>query len=253
MDELKSQNWWSDGEFWQDFKPLMFDKERVEDASGDVDSVIALTGARAPSKVLDVGCGPGRHSVELARRGFHVTGIDIHEPYLREAEKASCQLERNPRFLKEDMRDFSFDEPFGGAISMFQSLGYFDDPEDDLRTCRSIFNALESGGWLIVEMDGKEVAASNFEERTWLERDGRLILLEYSADAAWTRLRNRWMFRDTDGSWHETEFSYRLFSALELGRLLEEAGFSSIEFFGGMDARPYDQNARRLVALAKRA
>jgi hypothetical protein len=151
------------------------------------------------------------------------------------------------------MREFVLDEPFSGALSLFQSLGYFEDPQDDLRTCRRIFNALESGGWLIVDMDGKEAAASKWEERTWLERDGRLILLEYSVDAAWTRLRNRWMFRDIDGSWHETEFSYRLFSALELGRLLEEAGFESIEFYGGMDARPYDQNAERLVALAKRA
>ena len=253
MDVLKSQNWWSDDDFWQEFKPLMFDKERVQDASGDVETIITITGARAPSKVLDIGCGPGRHCVELARRGFRVTGIDIHEPYLREAEKASSKLEIKPRFLKEDMRYFSFQEPFNGAVSMFQSLGYFDDPQDDLRTCRSIYNALESGGWLFIEMDGKEVAASKFEERTWLERNGRLILLEYSPEAAWTCLRNHWMFRDTDGSWHETEFSYRLFSALELGRLLEEAGFSSIEFFGGMDGRPYDHNAERLMALAKRA
>lgn len=254
MDKQKIPEWWSDPGFWCDFEPLMFDKERMENAAIEVDGVIALSESGHSGNILDVGCGPGRHSIEFARRGFRVTGIDIHQPYLSEAEieADSIELKYQPEFINCDMRKFYTDATFTGAVSLFQSLGYFDEPADDLTVCRNVYSSLEPEGWFIVEMDGKEAAAASFEERIWFERDGRIVFLEYEAEAAWTRLRNKWSFRDRDGTWHEYEFSYRLYSAQELGRLLSEAGFVTVEFFGSLDGRPYDQNARRLVALARK-
>ncbi|RKX70329.1 MAG: hypothetical protein DRZ90_00050 [Spirochaetes bacterium] len=254
MNNKNSPDWWSDRRFWNDFAPLMFDSERWGNAVGDVEGMIKLTGSVPPEKILDVGCGPGRHSLELGKKGFRATGIDINENYLETAEKLSRsgQLEIPPVFLNCDMRGINTTESFNGAISFFQSLGYFENPDEDLKVCTEVYKALEKDGWFLVEMDGKETTAASFEERTWLERDGRTILLEYEAEAAWSMLHNRWQFRDTDGSWHEYEFSYRLYSAVELGELLEKAGFASIEFFGALDGRPYNQNAKRLVALARR-
>jgi SAM-dependent methyltransferase len=254
MNKQKTPEWWSDPGFWNDFGPLMFDLERWDNAVEDVDGIISLSNCIPGNRILDVGCGPGRHTMELARRDFQVTGIDIHEPYLEEAIKNSnaTNLRYPPEYLNCDMRNFTTDCPFIGALSLFQSLGYFEDQAEDLKVCRRVHAALEPGGWFLIEMDGKESTAASFEERTWLERDGRIILLEYEAEAAWTRLRNRWLFRDRDGTWREYEFSYRLYSAEELGRLLTEAGFDSIEFFGSLDGRPYNQNAERLVALALR-
>ena len=232
----------------------MFDSRRWSDAEEEVDGVIELTGTFEAARILDLGCGPGRHSLELARRGHAVTGIDLHEPYLRDArERARKTVPDNiPEFRREDMRKIRYGKSFDGAISLFQSIGYTEDESDDLDICRGVCGSLKEGGWFLIETDGKEATAAAFEERTWMERDGRIILLEYAAEAAWTRLHNRWMFRDADGSWKECEFSYRLYSALEMGRLLETAGFASIEFFGGLDGRPYDHNAHRLVALARR-
>lgn len=254
MDIQKTPEWWSDPGFWDDFEPLMFDRERWENAVVEVDGIITLSNSGPAGHILDVGCGPGRHSIELARRGYRVTGIDIHQPYLSEAmtNSESSDLKYQPEFINCDMRQFRTDSTFSGAVSMFQSLGYFGEPNDDLTVCENVYFSLEPQSWFLVEMDGKEVAAASFEERTWFEHDGRIVLLEYEAEAAWTRLRNRWLFRDRDGSWHEYEFSYRLYSAEELGRLLSEAGFVTVEFFGSLDGRPYDQNAERLVALARK-
>jgi len=254
MNKKSSPGWWSDKRFWNDFAPLMFDRVRWENAVEEVEGIISITTATPPDRIMDVGCGPGRHSLELSRRGYEVTGIDINEPYLKSAEEAARKEHTDipPVFLNCDMRNINMDKSFSGAFSFFQSLGYFEDPEEDLEVCRGVCNALETDGWFLVEMDGKETTAAGFEERTWMERDGRIILLEYEAEGAWSVLHNRWQFRDTDGSWHEYEFSYRLYSAVELGWLLERAGFSSIEFFGGIDGRPYNQNAERLVALARK-
>ncbi len=230
----------------------MFDTERFRSAESDTEGIIRLTGASPLDRVLDMGCGPGRHSKELARRGLEVTGVDINPAYLEQAEQECRRLSRPPEFINCDMREFLASRPFDGALSLFQSLGYFDNPEDDMRTCRNICRGLKPGGWFLVEMDGKEALAASFEERTWLERDGRLILLEYAVEGAWDRLWNHWQFRDRNGRWHEFDFSYRLYSAVELGMMLEKAGFSSIEFFGDFNGSPYNHCAKRLIALARK-
>ncbi len=252
MDHENKNSWWLNEEFWDSFAPLMFDPLRWQNATTEVNNIIELVSPAPSSRILDAGCGPGRHALELASRNFQVTGIDLQTQYLETARSRIKETMVKPEFLRADLRDYSPGAIFDGAISMFQSIGYTNDPDDDLKICRNICQSLKTGGWLLLESDGKEAVASSFEERTWLERDGRTILLEYEVEGAWSSLRNHWKFQDRDGSWHECDFSYRLYSAVELGQLLEQAGFSSIEFFGGMDGRPYDHNAINLVALARR-
>lgn len=246
----ESSEWWKDSFFWDTFEPLMFDTERMQGAETDVENILNMVQPAPNSHILDAGCGPGRHSVELARKGFRVTGIDLHRPYLEKARNAAEGILPAPSFREANLLTHVSPDTYDGAVSMFQTLGYFDNPEDDLTVCRNICKSLKSGGWLLLESDGKEVVAAGFEHRTWLERDGYTILLEDSAEAAWTQLRHHWRFRSPEGTWHEYEFSYRLFSALEMGMLLEEAGFASVEFFGALDGRPYNQEAERLIALA---
>ncbi len=252
MTENYNDEWWRDKSFWEDFAPLMFDNERLDSAREETEGIIRLSGAQAPQKILDVGCGPGRHALQFALRGYKVTGVDIQESYLADARKKTEQLSEPPVFINCDMRTFQSEEQFDGAVSLFQSLGYFENTEEDLAVCRNVFNSLKPGGWFLLEMDGKEALAGNFEERNWFERSGKLILLEYAVEGAWDRLWNHWRYRDEKGRWYECNFSYRLYSAVELGMLLEQAGFSSVEFFGSFSGRPYDHTAEKLVALARK-
>ena len=159
MNNKNSPDWWSDRRFWNDFAPLMFDSERWGNAVGDVEGMIKLTGSVPPEKILDVGCGPGRHSLELGKKGFRATGIDINENYLETAEKLSRsgQLEIPPVFLNCDMRGINTTESFNGAISFFQSLGYFENPDEDLKVCTEVYKALEKDGWFLVDMDGVKI------------------------------------------------------------------------------------------------
>ncbi|MCG8453561.1 MAG: class I SAM-dependent methyltransferase [Spirochaetales bacterium] len=233
----------------------MFDQERIREAGPDMDGLESLTQSHpGAGPLLDLGCGPGRHSLELARRGYKVIGIDLHQPYLQQAQDRAIQenLEQSTSFVNADIRHYHAPTPLAGALSLFQTIGYTEDIEDDLSLCKKTQENLAPGGWFLIESDGKEVIARNLEHRTWIEREGRTILLEYTAEAAWTRLRNHWKFQDKEGKWHECDFTYRLFSALEMGQLLEEAGFASIEFFGALDGRPYNQDAQKLVALARK-
>ena len=77
--------WFADPGFWDTMAGAMFDRARQEQTPEEVDGLVALLGLAPAAHVLDLCCGPGRHSLELARRGFSVPGVGLHAPYLERA------------------------------------------------------------------------------------------------------------------------------------------------------------------------
>lgn len=88
---------------------------------GEIDGVLELSGIKPGATVLDIGCGPGRHSIELAERGYQVTGVDISKTFidLATAEAAERGLD-NVRFEVGDARTLSFDGRFDLVLSLCQ-------------------------------------------------------------------------------------------------------------------------------------
>ena len=250
------EDWFKNPDFWEQYRPLMFDPDRMEDTPLEVDGMISLAEVREGSAVLDLCCGEGRHAFEFARRGYRVTGVDITEPYLRQAEKTRKESGLEVRFLKQDIRKFHEDGSFDFAFNFFTSFGYFDDPEDDLRFCRNVCRSLKPGGRFLIDTIGKETAALKFRPTEWFQRDGFCIMLEYKITDGWTHIENRWLFvsddHDNPGILHETKFRHRLYSAVEMAQLLTEAGFSEVRFYGSLDGRPYDHKAERMLVVASR-
>ena len=220
-----------------------------------MDGILKLAGLEGNDprgvSVLDLCCGPGRHALEFARRGYPVCGVDITEPFLEAARDSAGAEGLDAEFVRADARTFSRPGNFSLALNLYTSFGYFDDPLDDEAMAARLYESLAPGGALVMEMVGKETAARDFIEGEWFERDGRLVLTEFSVVGAWEGLRNRWIVQDgdrrSDRSWVQ-----RLYSATELAALLRRAGFSSVSCYGSFDGRPYDQTALSLVALARK-
>ncbi|MDC7219732.1 MAG: methyltransferase domain-containing protein [Spirochaetales bacterium] len=247
----KNEKEWFESEwFWDTFGPIMFDKGIMAKTDDEVEGVIKLTGLPQGSRILDVCCGFGRHSLEFARWGYDVTGMDITSSYIERARKSAKEENLNCNFILGDVRSDKAKGLFSGALCMWNSFGYSEDPEDDEKIIKNVFNSLEPGGFFLLDTPGKEVIASGFEANTWFERDDLKILLEYSIDLNWTVLKNRWLFLEKDGTLNEFSFAQRIFSALEMAQMLYNAGFESIDIYGNWQGEAYDNEAERLIVIA---
>ena len=244
------ESWHERDAFWREIWPALFTKRRWEQAENQVQQLLELLDLRAGAAVLDLPCGPGRHSLQLARQGFAVTGVDRTAAYLAEARDRAETEGLAVEWVQADMREFRRPGAFDVAINMFTSFGYFEDPADDRRVAENFLASLKPGGRLLMELFGKEALASGFCPRDWLElEDGSLFLEERTVIDAWRKLKTRTILL-REGKRYEHELTLRQFSAAELIDLLLEAGFSSAVAYGSLEGIPYDQDASRLVVIA---
>ena len=122
--------WFENESFWQEGYRFMFSDDAFRVATNQVEQVIALTGIGV-GRVLDLGCGPGRHAVPLALRGFHVTAVDTSPFLLGKAQEHASRSNVDVDFVHADMRAFRRPDAFDLAVSMYSSFGYFADRADD--------------------------------------------------------------------------------------------------------------------------
>jgi SAM-dependent methyltransferase len=245
--------WYEDDAFWGEMAPFLFDERRLLNAPMEVDAIIALLDVPEGARVLDLCCGVGRHAIELARRGFRVTGVDRTEIYLERARGTADAEGLDVELVREDMRTFRRPGAFDVVLNLFTSFGYFDDPADDLRVLRHVHESLAPGGRFVAEMMGKEVLAERFQERdwNWIGEGEGVFLEERRITDDWGRCANRWILIRGDRR-SEYRFVHRLYSAVELAALFREAGFSAVDAYGSLAGEPYDHLARRLVVVGRR-
>jgi SAM-dependent methyltransferase len=98
--------WYEDDDFWAAAEAVLFPPDRLAAAKTETDGVLKLLSLKPGARILDLCCGPGRHAVEMARRGYKVTGADRNKAYLERARKSAKGLGLEIEFVEEDMRRF---------------------------------------------------------------------------------------------------------------------------------------------------
>jgi SAM-dependent methyltransferase len=243
------KSWYEDDSFWKETLPVLFPDSRVQEAQQEVEQVLALAEIPAGAEVLDLCCGIGRHSLELARRGFRVTGVDRTQAYLDLATAAAERETLSLELVLEDMRVFRRDGSYDAVLNLFTSFGYFEDPEDDQRVVDNVYASLRPGGILVMQLMSKEVLARIFRPRDWYEHDGLLVLEERKVRQSWSWIESRWTLISEERR-VDLDLSHRLYAASELSLLLRNRGFGKVAAYGDFDGSPYDEKANRLVVVA---
>jgi SAM-dependent methyltransferase len=242
--------WFADETFWTDVYAFEFPDPVLDAGAAQVDKALDLSGVRGGA-ALDLGCGPGRHAVPLARRGFQVTAVDLSPFHLAKAQARAEAAGVTVELVRADMRTFARADAFDLAVSLFTSFGYFDDPRDDLRVLENVRRSLRPGGVLVMDVVSRErLARVVHPARSERAADGALLIQRHETVGDGERVHNEWTVV-RDGRARAFDFVLRVYSGPELEALLRAAGFTTVRLHGALDGRPYDREAERLVAVAR--
>jgi SAM-dependent methyltransferase len=150
------------------------------EAAAFVERLVEFLDPGAGASVLDLGSGAGRHSVQLASRGFDVTGIDLSASSICRARQHAAP---NLMFLRRDMRRPFGTKAFDLVFNLFTSFGYFEGQADNVKVVRNIARALKPGGTLVLDYLNVQYAESHRVADELIVRDGVVYHVTRWSDA----------------------------------------------------------------------
>jgi len=175
-----SQRDWFEGWFDSAHYHQLYAYRNDEEAADFIAHLIERRHIAAGARVLDLGCGTGRHSRYLASRGLDVTGLDLSAESLQVA-----RMSEGPslRFIRQDMRLPFRARQFDHVVNLFTSFGYFEDPADHMSVVHNIAQALKPDGTLIVDYLNVRHAEAHLGADDVVEKDGVVYRLRRWSDA----------------------------------------------------------------------
>jgi SAM-dependent methyltransferase len=247
----KARPWWEEL-FNDDFIRTM---AKVTDAqiSAEVDYIEESLAVAKGAMLLDIACGTGRHAIELTRRGYKVVGFDLSLPMLAKAAEEAQDRGQKLNFVQGDMREMTFEDTFDGIYCWNTSFGFFEE-DKNAQVIHRVHKALKKGGQFVLEVGNRDFIIRQAPSLAWFEGDGCICMDEMSIDWITSRMRVKRTMMMDDGRTKEIDYSVRIYSLHELGKVLHEAGFRVAEV-SGRTATPgvfFGNESPRTMILAEK-
>ncbi len=222
-------------ELFRNYARKYDDENFVQGTVGECDFIEEELGRDASRNILDVGCGTGRHAIELARRGYRVTGIDLSEAQLRRAREKADEAGVDVDFQRHDARDLPFVGEFDAAIMMCEGgFPLMETDEMNYDILKNVSDALRSPAvFIFTTLNGLFPlfhSVEKFGQETSLE--GNATYRGNTFDLMTFRDHNITEFTDDDGNRHKLHCNERYYVPSEITWLLKSLGFRDIGIYG---------------------
>ena len=199
----------------------------------EIDRVARVLRLGPDEKILDLCCGQGRHTLELARRGYNAEGLDQSHYLIQRARSTAKREGLQVRFREGDARRLPYrTDSYDVVLVLGNSFGYFDSVEEDLRILTELRRILKPWGQVLLDVADGEYLKEHFQPRSWEWIDRTMFVCrERSLSLDGQRLISREVITDVDkGVVADQFYAERLYTRDALRQLLERAGFSRIAF-----------------------
>jgi SAM-dependent methyltransferase len=217
----------------------------------EVDLLERVLHLSPPARVIDIGCGFGRHAIELSGRGYEVTGIDLSPELLQEARVTSEESGTSITWIEMDMREMEFENEFDAAVCLYTSFGYFSD-EENLDVLRRISRALCKKGRLVLDVENRDGLLLRYQSRDWHRTKGGDTVIEDRRFDPVSGRQTTEMTLVSKGRTAKHTLDIRWYSIPELRAMLEESGLRIETLYGALNGSEYDTESWRLVIAAQK-
>lgn len=214
-----------------------YDKECfVQGTLGECDFIELEIDRDKPSKIIDIGCGTGRHAIELTKRGYNVTGVDLSENQIKRAREKAQEAGVAIDFQIQDARNLPFDSEFDLAIMLCEGgFSLMETDEMNFEILKNATKALKDKGKLIfTTLNGLFPLFHSVNEfyKKSAQKEGQSQCKECSFDLMTFRDHNTAIFEDDSGNKRELKCNERYYVPSEITWLLKTLGFKKIDIFG---------------------
>lgn len=255
MDEERLRDWWE--ELLQVHEFAHYRAYAEELTRREVDFLVDALALDGTEVILDLACGGGRHSLELARRGLTVVGLDAAAPALAHARAQAEAEGLSVELLRGDMRALEFEGRFDAVLVMNSSIGFFDDATN-AAVIAGCARALAPGGRLLLQcINPYQIAAYLRDFRNgWYPIGTGYVLREASFEPRTAALQIGYRYLDAARGLdlaHPGD-RIRLYGFPELTALLRAAGLRPLSAFGDavLPPAPLDEGSQWQVVVAVR-
>jgi len=262
---MNERNWWQKM-FDQKYLDTYLGNLTPERTNEETDFIVKAAQLTQSDEILDLACGHGRHSIELAERGFaHVTGLDYSKVFIDKAVEDAMQAGVNVRFLRGDMKELPFDGEFDAVLLLFTAFGYFDD-ETNKSVLEQINKSLKPGGRFFIDVVSGEAVIKRFEREGVADPETGLPKIPRQVEMSGHLTdETEWFDKDKQvihshrewqdgGEKKEYDYYLHVYTMSQYKQMLEEAGFTIDGTWGDTQGNPYDSNntSHRTIILARK-
>lgn len=231
----------------------------VEETTKQVDFIVHALHLNGNERILDLACGYGRHSLELARRGYSVVGVDITESYIKDAKCSAKAENLDIEFICSDVRNYKGNEDFDAVLNLADgAIGYLENEAENLKIFKVIADALKPGGKSLLDICNQEHAVMHFPKRHWeigsqrisfpwfdyLEEEKRMLYGSFDIPIGAPALPPETL---------EADSSIRLYSYTEVAKIFHELGLKVLHGYGDYDVDvPVDHKHLQLIIVSEK-
>jgi len=218
----------------------------------EVDYLVNEAGLKAGSKVLDLMCGYGRHSIPLARMGINVTAVDNLADYIDEIKEVATKENLPVTPLQEDVIQFRSEDEYDLIICMGNSMSFFNE-EDSGKIFSGIQSILKGGGkfifnsWMVTE-----IAIKQFKDNTWAIIGGVKCLYSSKFLFSPARIETESLFIDSDGNTETKKAVDYVYSLNETETMLNKSGLAISEIWSIPGKKKFTLNEPRVYVVAEK-
>jgi SAM-dependent methyltransferase len=242
---MNMENWF---ESWFDspYYAMLYPHRDQSEASRFIDRLLGLLAIPPGSRVLDLACGTGRHSIRMAELGYSVTGIDLSQSSI---DSARQHAHPGLSFLRADMRTFDTGECYDLIVNLFTSFGYFNDSAENERVLSRVFAHLMPGGWFVLDFLNADHVRAGLVSAETVQRNG--VTFHITRDITETHVLKHIRFK-AEGKEYEFVERVQFFSRSALERMIGDAGLLLCHTFGDYFLNPIQPGKSDRVILAAR-